>query len=177
MQLAVTTPHLIKRLRRMPWARPMKLMQAPLIAAIQLPEGVRQDKLTLIGLRTSDASRWVHVTYYNLHNAEPFTLREGNQRKSTNQVVGRGYGSILEAYRQHPEVKFLGPNGQPCTRDTRGVLQRMSIERGTKYPIRKESNRRWAEGDDASLLRQPVELEPRAFHAQLVQIRIGVTLT
>ena len=36
--------------------------------------------------------------------------------------------------------------------ETRGVLQRMSIEGDIKQPIRKESNRRWAQGEDASLL-------------------------
>ena len=35
---------------------------------------------------------------------------------------------------------------------TRGLLQRMFTEGGVKQPIRKESNRRWVEGDHASLL-------------------------
>jgi hypothetical protein len=37
MQLAITTPHVTKRLRRMPWARPMNFMQAPILAPILLP--------------------------------------------------------------------------------------------------------------------------------------------
>lgn len=64
----------------------------------------------------------------------------------------RGYGSIFEGYRHHPELKFLGQDGRPCCMETRGVLQRMCLEGDLKHPIRKESNRRWAEGDDAALL-------------------------
>jgi hypothetical protein len=152
MQLAITTPHVIKRLRRMPWARPMNFMQAPVIASVMRPTGVRHDALTLIGPRTNEASTWEDLTYYNLHNGDPFKLLKTNQREGPNRVVARGYASILDAYRYHPELKFLGPDGRPSGMETRGLLQRMVIHGEGKQPIRKESNRRWAEGDDASLL-------------------------
>jgi len=152
MQLAITTPHVIRRLRKMPWARPMNFMQAPIIAPLAQCTEVHHDKLTLIGPRTDDAASWEDLTYYNLHDGKPFKLLQANERDAGNRVIGRGYGGILDAYRFHPEVKFLGPDGRPCGMDTRGLLQRMFIEGGVKLPIRKESNRRWVEGDDSSLL-------------------------
>jgi hypothetical protein len=84
-----------------------------------------------------------------------FKIFNSNERQGPDRVVARGYGSILEGYRHHPELKFLGQDGRPCGIDTCGVLRRMSIEGDFKQPIRKESNRRWAEGDDASLLANP----------------------
>jgi hypothetical protein len=152
MQLAITTPHVIRRLRKMPWARPMNFMQAPIIAPLTHSVGVHHDKFTLVGPRTDDAASWEDLTYYNLHDGKPFKLLNVKQRDGANRVIGRGYASILDAYRFHPEAKFLGPDGRPCGKDTRGLLQRMFIEGGDKQPIRKESNRRWVEGDDASLL-------------------------
>jgi hypothetical protein len=87
-----------------------------------------------------------------LQRCSGFKIRKANEREAPNRVVVRGYGSIFESYRHHPELKFLGPDSQPCGGQTCGVLQRMAIEGDLKQPIRKESNRRWAERDDAALL-------------------------
>ncbi len=153
MQLAITTPHVTKRLRRMPWARPMNFMQAPILAPIMLPAGIDPQRFTLVGPRTDDAASWEDLTYYNLHDGQSIQDSESKDREDPSSVViARGYGSILESYRHHPELKFLGPDGRPCCIETLGVLQRMSMEGDLKQPIRKESNRRWAEGDDAALL-------------------------
>ena len=46
----------------------------------------------------------------------------------------------------------LGPDGAPYGPDTQGLLKRMAIEGCVKHPIRKESNRRFVEGNDLSLI-------------------------
>ena len=60
---------------------------------------------------------------------------------------------LLDSYQNHPEAKSLGPDGQPCDCDTRGLLQRAHIV--ANWPpiyIGKESDRHWEEGEDLSLL-------------------------
>jgi hypothetical protein len=60
---------------------------------------------------------------------------------------------LMESYRNHPEAKSLGPNGNPCGSDTRGLLQRAHVI--ANWPpnyIGKESDRHWEEGEDLSLL-------------------------
>ncbi len=61
---------------------------------------------------------------------------------------------------QHPEAKSIGPDGEPCKFDTRGLLGRSHIIAGKHRRIGKESDRRWEEGDDLeSLLFVPLEYE------------------
>lgn len=103
--------------------------------------------MSLVGPYNPDPKIWSDGLYFNLHDGEPYRMGV-----EPGAIPCLGYGSILQSYRLHPEAKFLGPDGQPCGPDTRGVLQRMTVEGGTKWPLRKESNRRWAEGNDPSLI-------------------------
>jgi len=147
MQLTVTTPHAIKRLKHMPWARPMNFMNAPLIAHALLPPEVAADHFSLVGPYNPNSAMWSDATYFNRYDGKPYRIGV-----EPDAIPYLSYGSILQSYRLHPESKFLGPDGATCNSDTRGVLQRMTVDGITKYPLRKESNRRWAEGNDLSLI-------------------------
>ena len=147
MQLTVTTPHVIQRLKHMPWARPMNFMNAPIVAQALLPAQLAGEALTLVGPYNRDPKTWSDGHYFNLHDGQPYRIGV-----EPGAIPSLGYGSILQSYRLHPEAKFLGPAGQPCGPDTRGILQRMTVEGAIKQPLRKESNRRWAEGNDLSLI-------------------------
>ena len=60
---------------------------------------------------------------------------------------------VLESYQNHPEAKSLGPDGERCEFDTRGLLQRAHII--ANWPpiyIGKESDKHWEEGEDLSWL-------------------------
>jgi len=60
---------------------------------------------------------------------------------------------VISAKRPSPEAKSLGPNGQPCEFDTRGLMQRAHIV--ANWPpiyIAKEHDRHWEHGEDLSLL-------------------------
>jgi hypothetical protein len=145
MQLTVTTPHVIKHLKHMPWARPMNFMNAPIVAHGLLPSSV--EDLSLVGRYDPDPNAWSDAVYYDRRDGTPYYIGAEPGR-----VPYRSYGSILQSYRLHPESKFLGPDGAPCGQDTQGLLKRMTVEGCVKHPLRKESNRRWAEGNDLSLI-------------------------
>jgi hypothetical protein len=51
-----------------------------------------------------------------------------------------------------PETKSLAPDGTPCTGATRGLLQRARITAGKLVPVGKETDRRWEQGDDPSMI-------------------------
>ena len=59
---------------------------------------------------------------------------------------------LLRLYLCHPEAKSLAPDGTPCVADTRGLLKRASIVAGELRYVGKETDRRWTEGEDLSLL-------------------------
>jgi hypothetical protein len=69
------------------------------------------------------------------------------------RAVFKNFFMLLESYQNHPEAKSLGPDGKACEFDTKGLLQRAHII--ANWPpiyIGKESDKRWEEGEDLSLL-------------------------
>jgi len=62
------------------------------------------------------------------------------------------YAHMMEEYTQHPEAKSLGPDGNRCTAETRGMLQRAHTTTGRIRYIDKETSSMWAQGDDLSVV-------------------------
>jgi hypothetical protein len=58
----------------------------------------------------------------------------------------------LIKYQEHPESKSLAPDGRPCEADTSGLLRRAHVIAGEFRYLGKETDRKWEEGDDISLL-------------------------
>jgi len=40
------------------------------------------------------------------------------------------FAHMIEDYIRHPEAKSLGPDGKPCTVESRGLLQRAHVTAG-----------------------------------------------
>ena len=59
---------------------------------------------------------------------------------------------MMEEYIRHPEAKSLGPDGNPCKAETRGLLQRARIIAGGVRYIDKETSSMWAHADDLSVI-------------------------
>jgi hypothetical protein len=49
-------------------------------------------------------------------------------------------------------MKSLAPDGTPCTGATQGLLLRSKIIAGRLIPVAKETDRRWEQGEDPSML-------------------------
>jgi hypothetical protein len=70
-------------------------------------------------------------------------------------------GHAIDAADCHPESKSLAPDGAQCSASTRGLLKRASITAGTPHYVGKETDRRWEQGEDMSLVSfTPVEYSP-----------------
>jgi hypothetical protein len=50
------------------------------------------------------------------------------------------------------EAKSLAPDGTSCVGNTQGLLRRASIVAGEIVPVGKETDRRWEQGEDPSLV-------------------------
>src|SRR5437762_9544548 len=55
-------------------------------------------------------------------------------------------------YQEHPEAKSLAPDGSQCGPETHGLLKRAHIIAGEFRYIGKETDRKWEEGDDLSIV-------------------------
>lgn len=67
-------------------------------------------------------------------------------------VFPSNFGRLLIEYQEHSEAKSLAPDGTLCKGDTRGLLKGAHIVAGELRYVGKETDRKWEEGDDISVL-------------------------
>jgi hypothetical protein len=69
-----------------------------------------------------------------------------------NKVAPESFRIILGIYLRRPESKSLAPDETACTADTKGLLKRASIIAGQIIAVGKETDRRWEQGEDMSIV-------------------------
>src|SRR5262249_23556062 len=121
------------------------------------PANVDPKECTLITAFTKDRTRWAHAECINVRDGKRYHLAL-EQSSKLDKFIPQTFGYVLRLYLRHPEPKSLAPDGTACAPDTRGLLQRSSIMAGRLRFVGKETDRRWTEGEDPSLLTfAPVE--------------------
>jgi hypothetical protein len=153
MKLTLSTPHhALKNLAKGPLTRPNNFMMLPQMASFGHPQGVDPNKFTLITPFSTDRDKWMDSKCIDIHDSQS-PVYELTDEYDGRRAVVKNFFMLLDAYQNHPEAKSLGPNGEPCEFDTRGLLQRAHII--ANWPpiyIGKESDKHWEEGEDLSLL-------------------------
>jgi len=94
---------------------------------------------------TKDSAEWITATYYDVRTGKACHI---TTIESTSEAIipVRSYRSILKAYVNNAEAKFNGPDGKPCCRWTRGMLQRMHVVAGEHRYCGKEMRRKPEQG-------------------------------
>jgi hypothetical protein len=62
------------------------------------------------------------------------------------------FARLLIQYQEHPEANGLAPDGSACPADTRGLLQRAHVIAEELRYVGKETDLKWEEGDDITVL-------------------------
>jgi hypothetical protein len=75
-----------------------------------------------------------------------------NRDGDRDAVCPESFQIILRKYLLHPEAKSLAPDGTACLGNTTGLLRRATITAAEIVPVGKETDRRWEQGDDPSLI-------------------------
>ncbi len=103
------------------------------------------DKIRLIAPYSSNSDDWDQLEWRNVYDPDGPSYRITTDWQPTaddDVAVVQSCADVLRDYRVHTEAKFLGPDGQPCRRITRGVLNRRPVGAvGTPALIGKEANR------------------------------------
>ena len=100
---------------------------------------------------TRKRERWLGAECTNARNGKVYRLAL-QQGSKLDKLVAQTFGYILRLYARHPESKSLAPDGTTCKAGTRGLLKRASIIAGQLRYVGKETDRRWTEVEDLSLL-------------------------
>ncbi len=160
MRFTITTPKVLmalqKRQHELPYserAKPFSFILSPVIDRLTggHPVGTDPDRFTLIGPFSSNPSKWLSREYVNVHDGKSYSLAVHDNRLNY-QAEAKTYGDIVAQYRWHAESKSLGPDGQTCTPQTRGLLGRTPVSASELRYIGKESDRRWEQGQEISIL-------------------------
>src|SRR5712691_3998074 len=119
---------------------------------IRNPAGKDPSNFGLIMPFSKHRGRWLATKAFDTYSGKQRSIALLDPSGRTKRVEVKCFGNILGAYREHPEAKFLGPDGKPCNSLTRGLLSRSHIVANRHRYIGKETSRRWEQGDDLSLV-------------------------
>jgi hypothetical protein len=94
---------------------------------------------------------WRSLLGTNLVDGKTYKIAMSPTGKQ-NKVIPESFRIILRQYLRKPEVKSMAPNGNACTGTTQGLLRRSRILANQIISIGKETDRRWEQGEDPSMI-------------------------
>ena len=158
MRVVLSTPHVLNRLDHS--TRPYNFLFCPLIDTVAgYPENVDPSRFTLITSFNSKRELWMDAECVNVYDGKSYRLAL-RQSSKLDKVIPQTLGYVLRLYPCHPEAKSLAPDGSACSGITHGLLQRATVVAGRQRYTGKETDRRWEQGEDLSLLDfRPVEYQ------------------
>ena len=152
MRMVVTTPNVFKQ-RRPEWLGPFNFFLFPMLSETfgGYPKGFDKSNFVFITPYESNRKKWSTLLGVNLVDGESYQIA---MQPTLNQdkVIPETFRILLRKYLGKPETKSLAPDGTPCTGATRGLLQRARITAGKLVPVGKETDRRWEQGEDPSMI-------------------------
>ncbi len=156
MRLNVSTYNVLKMLAQWQKARPYNFLLLPMVDPLFGYAFHRRsnEKVLLVCPFSSHQERWLGLECINVHDGKKYKMLDCKDTKdiSYNVVFPSQFSRLLIDYQEHPEAKSLAPDGTPCKADTRGLLKRTHVIAGEFRYIGKETDRKWEEGDEISIV-------------------------
>jgi hypothetical protein len=156
MRLTVTTYNVLEMLGEWEIARPYNFLFLPMVDPTfgYAFDRRSNEKVLLVCPFSSQQERWFEMECVNVHSGKIYKMVDCNKEEAPphNVVFPSQFARLLIQYHEHPEAKSLAPDGAPCKADTRGLLQRARVIAGEFRYVGKETDRKWEEGDDISIL-------------------------
>jgi hypothetical protein len=150
MRMTVSTPAVLGMLKG--FARPFNFINVPLLFPRLYPVGKDPSNFSLIMPFSKHRDRWLKTKATDTHSGQQYSICLLDPNGRADGIEIKCYGNILGAYREHPEAKFLGHDGNPCDSLTRGLLRRSHVVANRHRYIGKETSRRWEQGDDMTMV-------------------------
>jgi len=150
MRMTVSTPSVLGMLKG--FTRPFNFVHVPLLFPSLYPAGKDSSNFSLIMPFSKHRDAWLNTQATDTHSGKRHSICLLDPKGRTKKVEVKCYGNMLGSYREHPEAKFLGRDGNPCDSLTRGLLSRSHIVANRHRYVGKETSRRWEQGDDPSMV-------------------------
>ncbi|MGC1687039.1 MAG: hypothetical protein WA734_15535 [Candidatus Acidiferrales bacterium] len=104
------------------------------------PAGVDPEYFHLIAPYEKDPRKWLKKDWIDQYTGDTFRITTAGHHGNRWTARVKTYGEVLEEYEFHPESKCADKDGNPCDKQTIGLLNRRRIQVGTIKYIGKESN-------------------------------------
>jgi hypothetical protein len=156
MRLTITTYNVLEMLGEWEIARPYNFLLLPMVDPTFGYAFSRRanEKILLVCEFSSQQERWFDLKCVNIHSGKKYRMVDCTKERNPpyNVVFPSQFARLLIEYQEHPEAKSLAPDGGPCVAETRGLLKRAHIVAGEFRYVGKETDRKWEEGDEISVL-------------------------
>ena len=133
-RIAVTSPPLLRPFdginERKPYGqqiKPFNFLSTCHVRPFGFPDGVRPERFQLIAPYESDPRRWLKTDWIDRYSTKRFRITTKGHHGDRHTARVQTYGDVIEGYEYHPEAKCADAEGQPCTRQTVGLLQRRHV--------------------------------------------------
>jgi hypothetical protein len=152
MRMVLTTPNVLKN-RRPDWLGPFNFFLFPIISESLggYPPGFDRSNFLFITPMEMNRKKWLNLKGINLCDGRTYQISMSGSAKQ-GKVGPDSFRIILNQYLRKPEVKSLAPDGTRCTGKTQGLLRRTTIIARQLIPVGKETDRRWEQGEDPSMI-------------------------
>ncbi len=157
MRLTITTYNVLEMLGEWKIARPYNFLLLPMVDPLYGFAFHRKstEKVLLVCPFSSKQNEWLGLECVNIHDGKRYEMRNCKKINGNipyNMVFPSQFAHLLNQYQRHPEAKSLSPDGGPCRADTKGLLKRGHIVAAEIRYVGKETDRKWEEGDEISVL-------------------------
>jgi hypothetical protein len=146
-RLSVSSPAVLKPLANLnsgksygDQIKPFNFLLSCHVAPFGHPIGVSPERFHLIAPYESNPRKRQNSAWIDQHSGKSYRIATVGQHGSRDCARVKTYRDVLRDYEFHPEAKCADSNGNPCGKQTIGLLQRRHIRIGWVRYIGKESN-------------------------------------
>lgn len=146
-RVSVTSPAVMKPLANLnkgkkydSQIKPFNFLNTCHVKQFGHPLGTDPEKFHLIAPYEVNSRKWLKKDWIDQYSGEAFRITTTSHHGNRWTARVKTYGETLEEYEFHPESKCADSNGNPCGKQTIGLLNRRWIRASEIRNIGKESN-------------------------------------
>ena len=147
-QITVSSPEVLKPLEAFnagkPYAqqiKPFNFILSAHVAPFGHPSGADPEHFHLIAPYESDPRKWERLPWIDEYSEKPYRISASLPSATRSIARVKSYGDVLEEYEFHEEAKCADASGEPCDRQSVGLLGRRHVRIEQLHFIGKESNK------------------------------------
>jgi hypothetical protein len=104
------------------------------------PLGIDPARFHLIAHYLPDPQQWLEMFWIDQYSGKRYRITTAGRHGKRKTARVKTYGDVIREYEFHPESKCADAKGEPCTKQTVGLLQRRYVRIDQVKYIGKESN-------------------------------------